>query len=101
MSYNILAQDLVEQGPDLYLHCQPDILNWNYRLPNILQEIQHWDPDVSTAWAPPCCVSSELEFLILSNFMVLKMNGHLRRRLAAMGTRLEPLEWLEPLGVCS
>ncbi|XP_019374306.1 PREDICTED: protein angel homolog 1 [Gavialis gangeticus] len=46
MSYNILAQDLVEQGPDLYLHCQPDILNWNYRLPNILQEIQHWDPDV-------------------------------------------------------
>nr|XP_013796033.1 PREDICTED: protein angel homolog 1 isoform X1 [Apteryx mantelli mantelli] len=46
MSYNILAQDLVEQGLDLYLHCHPDILNWNYRLPNILQEIQHWDPDV-------------------------------------------------------
>lgn len=47
MSYNILAQDLVEQGLDLYLHCHPDILNWNYRLPNLLQEIQHWDPDVS------------------------------------------------------
>ncbi|XP_040984968.1 protein angel homolog 1 isoform X1 [Aquila chrysaetos chrysaetos] len=46
MSYNILAQDLVEQGLDLYLHCHPDILNWNYRLPNLLQEIQHWDPDV-------------------------------------------------------
>uniref|UniRef100_A0A8C8R5T5 Protein angel homolog 1 n=1 Tax=Pelusios castaneus TaxID=367368 RepID=A0A8C8R5T5_9SAUR len=46
MSYNILAQDLVEQGPDLYLHCQPHILDWNYRLPNLLQEIQHWDPDV-------------------------------------------------------
>ncbi|NXX77958.1 ANGE1 protein, partial [Urocolius indicus] len=46
MSYNILAQDLVEQGHDLYLHCHPDILNWNYRLPNLLQEIQHWDPDV-------------------------------------------------------
>ncbi|XP_010214680.1 PREDICTED: protein angel homolog 1 [Tinamus guttatus] len=46
MSYNILAQDLVEQGFDLYLHCHPDILNWNYRLPNLLQEIQHWDPDV-------------------------------------------------------
>ncbi|KAM6131397.1 LOW QUALITY PROTEIN: protein angel homolog 1 [Pterocles gutturalis] len=45
MSYNILAQDLVEQA-DLYLHCHPDILNWNYRLPNLLQEIQHWDPDV-------------------------------------------------------
>ncbi|XP_061853794.1 protein angel homolog 1 isoform X3 [Colius striatus] len=46
MSYNILAQDLVEQGHDLYLHCHPDILNWNYRLPNLLQEIQHWNPDV-------------------------------------------------------
>ncbi|XP_074724567.1 protein angel homolog 1 isoform X1 [Strix uralensis] len=46
MSYNILAQDLVEQGLDLYLHCHPDILNWNYRYPNLLQEIQHWDPDV-------------------------------------------------------
>ncbi|NXN89193.1 ANGE1 protein, partial [Bombycilla garrulus] len=46
MSYNILAQDLVEQGLDLYVHCHPDILNWSYRLPNILQEIQHWDPDV-------------------------------------------------------
>ncbi|XP_062433164.1 protein angel homolog 1 [Rhea pennata] len=46
MSYNILAQDLVEQSLDLYLHCHPDILNWNYRLPNLLQEIQHWDPDV-------------------------------------------------------
>ncbi|NXH31466.1 ANGE1 protein, partial [Myiagra hebetior] len=46
MSYNILAQDLVEQGLDLYVHCHPDILNWNYRLPNLLQEIQHWDPDV-------------------------------------------------------
>ncbi|XP_061223415.1 protein angel homolog 1 isoform X1 [Neopsephotus bourkii] len=46
MSYNILAQDLVEQSLDLYQHCPPDILNWNYRLPNLLQEIQHWDPDV-------------------------------------------------------
>ncbi|KAM9013597.1 protein angel homolog 1 isoform 1-T1 [Ara ararauna] len=46
MSYNILAQDLVEQSLDLYLHCHPNILNWNYRLPNLLQEIQHWDPDV-------------------------------------------------------
>nr|XP_021398482.1 protein angel homolog 1 isoform X2 [Lonchura striata domestica] len=46
MSYNILAQDLVEQGLDLYVHCHPDILDWNYRLPNLLQEIQHWDPDV-------------------------------------------------------
>lgn len=54
MSYNILAQDLVEQGLDLYLHCHPDILNWNYRLPNLLQEIQHWDPDVSMTEPHQC-----------------------------------------------
>ncbi|XP_042319522.1 protein angel homolog 1 isoform X1 [Sceloporus undulatus] len=46
MSYNILAQDLIEQSPHLYMHCHPDILNWSYRLTNLLQEIQHWDPDI-------------------------------------------------------
>ncbi|XP_048342420.1 protein angel homolog 1 isoform X2 [Sphaerodactylus townsendi] len=46
MSYNILAQDLIEQSPHLYMHCHPDILNWSYRLANLLQEIQHWDPDI-------------------------------------------------------
>ncbi|KAF7251564.1 hypothetical protein EYD10_02768, partial [Varanus komodoensis] len=46
MSYNILSQDLIEQTPHLYMHCHPDILNWTYRFTNLLQEIQHWDPDV-------------------------------------------------------
>ncbi|XP_030070615.1 protein angel homolog 1 isoform X1 [Microcaecilia unicolor] len=46
MSYNILAQDLVEQSPELYVHCHPDILSWSYRFQNILQELQHWDPDI-------------------------------------------------------
>ncbi|KAL8169134.1 UNVERIFIED_CONTAM: hypothetical protein K2H54_038473 [Gekko kuhli] len=46
MSYNILAQDLIEQSPHLYMHCHPDILSWSYRLANLLQEIQHWDPDI-------------------------------------------------------
>ncbi|XP_069494122.1 protein angel homolog 1 isoform X2 [Ambystoma mexicanum] len=46
MSYNILAQDLVQQSPELYLHCHPDILSWDYRYQNILQELQHWDPDI-------------------------------------------------------
>lgn len=62
MSYNILAQDLVEQGLDLYLHCHPDILNWNYRLPNLLQEIQHWDPDVSITKPFPCQCQQNLNF---------------------------------------
>lgn len=47
MSYNILAQDLMQQSSELYLHCHPDILNWNYRFMNLMQEFQHWDPDVS------------------------------------------------------
>ncbi|XP_028922594.1 protein angel homolog 1 isoform X2 [Ornithorhynchus anatinus] len=46
MSYNILAQDLVHQCPELYLHCHPDILSWDYRFANLLQEFQHWDPDI-------------------------------------------------------
>lgn len=47
MSYNILAQDLMQQSSELYLHCHPDILNWSYRFANLMQEFQHWDPDVS------------------------------------------------------
>lgn len=46
MSYNILAQDLMQQSSELYLHCHPDILNWSYRFANLMQEFQHWDPDV-------------------------------------------------------
>ncbi|XP_073494201.1 protein angel homolog 1 [Phyllobates terribilis] len=46
LSYNILSQDLVEQNPQLYLHCSPLILRWDYRWPNILQELQHWEADI-------------------------------------------------------
>lgn len=58
MSYNILAQDLMQQSSELYLHCHPDILSWNYRFANLMQEFQHWDPDVSEGWAGavPSCV---------------------------------------------
>uniref|UniRef100_A0A2K5NHR3 Protein angel homolog 1 n=1 Tax=Cercocebus atys TaxID=9531 RepID=A0A2K5NHR3_CERAT len=40
------AQDLMQQSSELYLHCHPDILNWNYRFMNLMQEFQHWDPDI-------------------------------------------------------
>ncbi|KAM4662495.1 protein angel homolog 1 [Discoglossus pictus] len=46
LSYNILSQDLADQNPDLYVHCVPDILCWEYRWQNILQELQHWEADV-------------------------------------------------------
>ena len=59
MSYNNLAQDLMQQSSELYLHCHPDILNWNYRFANLMQEFQHWDPDVSDEGGKvPSCICS-------------------------------------------
>ncbi|XP_028844782.1 protein angel homolog 1 isoform X2 [Denticeps clupeoides] len=46
MSYNILAQDLLEANRELYVHCPEEVLEWNLRVQNILQEIQMWDPDI-------------------------------------------------------
>ncbi|KAM8921660.1 protein angel homolog 1 [Pelodytes ibericus] len=46
LSYNILSQDLASQNADLYLHCSPAILLWEYRWQNILQELQHWEADI-------------------------------------------------------
>lgn len=47
MSYNILAQDLLETNSELYLHCSEAVLAWDIRLQNILRELQTWEPDVS------------------------------------------------------
>ncbi|XP_055000738.1 protein angel homolog 2 isoform X1 [Sorex araneus] len=46
MSYNILAQDLLEDNSHLYRHCQRPVLHWSFRFPNILKEIKHFDADV-------------------------------------------------------
>ncbi|XP_056092040.1 protein angel homolog 1 [Rhinichthys klamathensis goyatoka] len=46
MSYNILAQDLLEANPDLYTHCPEEVLAWDARLRTILKELQIWQPDV-------------------------------------------------------
>lgn len=47
MSYNILADDLLQANPELYTHCSLEILDWNYRCSLILEEINKWAPDVS------------------------------------------------------
>lgn len=47
MSYNILADDLLQANLDLYTHCPWEVLDWNYRCMRILMEIQKWAPDVS------------------------------------------------------
>ncbi|XP_067894638.1 protein angel homolog 1 isoform X2 [Heterodontus francisci] len=46
MSYNILSQDLLETNADLYTHCQPEFLKWEFRFQNILQEFETWNPDI-------------------------------------------------------
>ncbi|XP_043929832.1 protein angel homolog 1 [Protopterus annectens] len=46
MCYNILSQNLLEMNKTLYAHCQPEFLNWEYRLKSILEEVKRWDPDV-------------------------------------------------------
>ncbi|XP_043118264.1 protein angel homolog 1 isoform X2 [Puntigrus tetrazona] len=46
MSYNILAQDLLEVNPQLYTHCPEEVLVWDQRLRTILKELQIWQPDI-------------------------------------------------------
>lgn len=50
MSYNILADDLLQANPELYAHCPLEMLEWNYRCSLILEEINKWAPDVSHVW---------------------------------------------------
>lgn len=47
MSYNILAEDLLQANLDLYAHCPWEVFDWNYRCMRILEEIEKWEPDVS------------------------------------------------------
>lgn len=47
MSYNILSQELLEDNAYLYRHCDPAVLPWMCRLPNLLAEIRQLDADVS------------------------------------------------------
>lgn len=47
MSYNILAQDLLEADEELYRHSPVEVLDWSYRYILLIEEIQKWAPDVS------------------------------------------------------
>ncbi|XP_048105748.1 protein angel homolog 2 isoform X2 [Alosa alosa] len=46
MSYNILSQKLLYDNAHLYKHCSLPILKWNYRLRNIMKEIQRHNADI-------------------------------------------------------
>nr|XP_015825695.2 protein angel homolog 1 [Nothobranchius furzeri] len=46
MSYNILAQDLLEANKQLYVQCPLEVLDWTYRCSLLLKEIENWTPDI-------------------------------------------------------
>ncbi|XP_077341881.1 protein angel homolog 2 isoform X1 [Lithobates pipiens] len=46
LCYNILSQDLLEDNSYLYDHCRRPHLFWNYRLPNILREMEEMNADI-------------------------------------------------------
>ncbi|KAM7368363.1 hypothetical protein PAMP_014586 [Pampus punctatissimus] len=46
LSYNILSQELLQDNASLYRHCHPGVLRWDYRLPNLLAEIRHYNADI-------------------------------------------------------
>ena len=54
VSYNVLAQDLISKNQYLYTHCPRELLDWEYRKWNILNELVESAADVS-AW-PECLV---------------------------------------------
>ncbi|XP_072121255.1 protein angel homolog 2 isoform X3 [Mobula birostris] len=46
LSYNILAQDLLEDNSHLYRHCSQPLLQWGFRFSNILKELKQLDADI-------------------------------------------------------
>ncbi|XP_032818945.1 protein angel homolog 2 [Petromyzon marinus] len=46
MTYNILSQTLLEDNAYLYRHCNRSVLEWAYRFPNLIQEIERFNADV-------------------------------------------------------
>ncbi|XP_035466741.2 protein angel homolog 1 isoform X1 [Scophthalmus maximus] len=46
MSYNILAQDLLEANQELYVHCPLEVLDWSFRCNLLFEEIMKWAPDI-------------------------------------------------------
>jgi len=46
VSYNLLAQDLLEKNMHLYTQCSPDQLKWDFRKNNLLDDLTQSSADV-------------------------------------------------------
>jgi mRNA deadenylase 3'-5' endonuclease subunit Ccr4 len=47
VSYNLLAQDLLDSNEYLYTHCPQEQLAWDYRKDNLLDDLKQSSADVS------------------------------------------------------
>jgi len=47
-TYNILAQDLIEEHSYMYGHCDDRHLHWPHRRQNIMRKLNKQNPDVCT-----------------------------------------------------
>ena len=47
MSYNVLAQNLIEMNDYLYHHCPQFIMEWEFRKNNLIREMADINSDVS------------------------------------------------------
>lgn len=71
-SYNLLAQSLLEKNPDLYTHCPPALLAWEHRRQRLLDELIHYNADVSTTSLFRClfvsCVGGSRDIVAFNTF---------------------------------
>ena len=65
-SYNILAQDMIEQHYHLYRHCDDQHLHWSYRQRNIIHKLNKHNPDVSVLFL--CIFLYKVRYLIPQNY---------------------------------
>ncbi|XP_072376389.1 uncharacterized protein [Diabrotica undecimpunctata] len=69
MSYNVLAQDLVEQHPYLYKEHDLSSLSWPTRWKNLFEEISQFKPDI-------LCLQEVQESHIVDYYSTLKILGY-------------------------
>ncbi|KAJ8945430.1 hypothetical protein NQ318_009886 [Aromia moschata] len=69
MTYNVLAQDLLEQHPYLYQYHDKSCLDWNTRWHNLFKEIKKLNPDI-------LCLQEVQESHIKDYFSLLETIGY-------------------------
>ena len=67
ISYNVLADDLLFSNSFLYRSQENWLLEWEYRKKNLLQELRHYDADVSKLSLPMLCFSVQIKHKLCKN----------------------------------